>query len=89
VQRRRGLSRQTLTIEKGEVRAILIFKQVLAILNENACMQARDATFFSTMWGEIDIGVDIAHGILAAQRNHIFAGEVKLLIIGLNEQASI
>jgi hypothetical protein len=41
------------------------------------------------MRGQIDIGIDITDRILASKRNIIFTTQIKLLIVGLYDQASL
>src|SRR5215469_15362468 len=59
-------SRELLPIEKREICAVLVFKHILAVLNKDASVHARDATFFSTMRSQIHIRENVADSIFAA-----------------------
>src|SRR5712691_866454 len=87
MQRSRSLSGKPLAIEKREICAVLIFQHVLTVLDKDAGVQTRHAALFSTMWGKVHIGENVAYRILAANHNIIFATQIKLLIIGLDNQA--
>ena len=83
----RCLAGQTLPIEEREICAVLIFQHILAVLNKDASMHARDAAFFSTMGSQVHIGEDITYGILTANHDVVFAAQVKLLVVCLDDQA--
>src|SRR6266571_1655540 len=89
MQRRGSLSGQPLAIEEREIRTVFILYHVLAILNKDASVQAGNTPFFTPMWGKIDIGEDVAHSILAPNHHIVFAANVELLIVGLNDQACL
>src|SRR5579883_1486216 len=86
VQGRGGFARQLLPIQERKIGAILILQHILAIIVEDARVQAGDAAFFAAVRGEVNIGIDIAHGILAANHDVILPAQIELLVIGLYDQ---
>jgi hypothetical protein len=85
VKWRRGLGGKSLAVEEREIGAILILQLVLAALEENTCVQARYASLFTTMWGQVNVREDIAHGVFASDDDIIFSTQVKFLVIALND----
>src|SRR5579863_895713 len=82
VQRRWRLAGQPLAIEEGIVGAVLVFEDVLPILDIDASVQARDAALFTAMVGQVYIGEDVADSIFATNRDLVFAANIKFLIVG-------
>ena len=77
-----GFAREFLTIEEGEVGAILVFEHVLAVLYEDARVQAGDAALFAAMRRQVYVGEDVADSIFATDDDVVFAAQVKFLVIG-------
>src|SRR5437868_8272124 len=71
-----------------EVGAVLVFKHVLAIFDEDAGMHAWNASVFAAMWSQVHVGEDVAYSIFASDQNVIFAAQVKLLVVRFHNQAS-
>ncbi len=77
---------QLLFVHEGEVGAVLIFDHILVALQENLGMQPRDAALLATMSGQVNIGIDVADGILASDQNLALAGKIERLPIRLDDE---
>src|SRR5579863_8077091 len=86
MQSRRGLRGEFLPVDEREIGAVLVLKHILAILNKNARVHARNAAFFAAMRGQVYIGEDVAHRVFATDRNIVFAAQVKFLVISFDDQ---
>src|SRR5581483_4714892 len=89
VERRGRLGGQALAIEEGEIGTILILQHVLPILYKDASVQTRYSPLLTAVSGQVYIGVDVANGILAAHSDVIFPAQVKLLVVGLDDQPGL
>ncbi len=89
VQGRGRFWRQLLSIEKCEVGAVLVFKHVLAVFDKDTRVHAGDTAFFPTIWRQVHIRENVADRIFATNQDVVFAAQVELLVVGLDNQARI
>src|SRR5260221_12293149 len=86
MQRRRRLRGELLPVEKREIGTVLILQPILAVLDKDARVHARDTALFPTVRGQVHIGEDVAHSILATDQNNIFAAQIELLVVSFDDE---
>ena len=86
VQGRRGFTGELLTIEEGEIGAVLVFEHVLPVIVKDARVETGDAAIFAAVGRQVNVGIDVADGILAANDDVVFAAQVEFLVVGLDNE---